>query len=94
VAAAAFGISYGAIYGLLPAYVSRMVALPFSSVVFGFGNVLIGLGGIAGNLLGGYSKTFFGELHTLYLGVAAVTVILTLLTVSLKNDRTATAEQA
>lgn len=94
VSAAAFGISYGAIYGLLPAYVSRMVALPFSSVVFGFGNVLIGLGGIAGNLLGGYSKTFFGELHTLYLGVAVVTVILTLLTVSLKNDRTATAEQA
>lgn len=94
VAAAAFGISYGAIYGLLPAYISRMIALPFSSMVFGFGNVMLGLGGIAGNLLGGYSKTLFGELHTLYLGVGVVTVILTLLTLSLQNDRTAPAGQA
>jgi MFS family permease len=94
VAAAAFGISYGAIYGLLPAYISRMIALPFSSMVFGFGNVMLGLGGIAGNLLGGYSKTLFGELHTLYSGVGVVTVILTLLTISLQNDRTATTEQA
>jgi len=86
-AAAAFGISYGAIYGLTPAYVARMLPLQVSSPVFGFGNVLIGLGGIAGNVLGGYSKSLTGSLHYVYLGVAAATVLLLIITWRLDDDR-------
>jgi MFS family permease len=87
VAAGAFGVSYGAIYGLTPAYVAKMLPPERASIVFGLSNVMIGTGGILGNLIAGYSQELTGGLRAIYLGVAVAAAVLLLLTWRLDDDR-------
>jgi predicted MFS family arabinose efflux permease len=86
-AAGAFGVSYGAMYGLTPAYVVKMLPPEHGSAIFGFGNVMIGIGGILGNLLAGYSQDLTGGLRAIYIGVAVAAVCLLMLAWRFDDDR-------
>jgi MFS family permease len=88
-AAGAFGISYGAVYGLTPAYIAKMLPPDRASIVFGLGNVMIGTGGILGNLLAGYSQAVTGGLQAIYIGVAVAAMVLLALSWCLDDDRLA-----
>lgn len=89
VAAGCFGVSYGAIYGLTPAYVAKMLPLEYGSTIFGFSNVMVGIGGILGNLLAGYSQDMTGGLRAIYIGVAVAASVLMSLAWRMDDDRIA-----
>jgi len=89
IAAGCFGVSYGSIYGLTPAYVAKMLPPEHGSTIFGFSNVMVGIGGILGNLLGGYSQDLTGGLKAIYVGVAVAAAILISLAWRMDDDRIA-----
>lgn len=64
---ALYGLSYYAIFGLVPAYISRTVSQGEATIVFSFANVMAGLGGAAGNLLGGWLVALSGHLSAIYM---------------------------
>lgn len=65
-ASVAFGLSFYAIYGLVPAYISHRFGDGTAALVFAFGNVAAGLGGMAGNLAGGFGKDLLGSFDVIY----------------------------
>ena len=67
--ATAFGLSFYAIFGLVPAYISHRFGDGNAALVFAFGNVALGVGGVAGNLFGGFSKEITGSFDLLYLTI-------------------------
>jgi predicted MFS family arabinose efflux permease len=78
VAAVTFGISFYAIFGLVPAYISHVFGLGRAALVFAFGNIALGLGGIVGNMLGGTLKEMTGSFEPIYvimLGAALVSAV-------------------
>lgn len=78
VAAVTFGISFYAIFGLVPAYISHVFGLGSAALVFAFGNIALGLGGIVGNMLGGLLKELTGSFEPIYmimLGAALVSAL-------------------
>ena len=75
VAAAAFGLSFYAIFGLVPAYISHLFSDGNAALVFAFGNVALGVGGMVGNLVGGYSKEFSGSFDVLYLMILVAALL-------------------
>lgn len=89
IAAGCFGVSYGSVYGLAPAYVAKMLPPDYGSTIFGFSNVMVGVGGILGNLLAGYSQDLTGGLRAIYVGVAVAAVLLIMLAWRLDDDRIA-----
>lgn len=81
-AAVTFGISFYAIFGLVPAYISHVYGQGSAALVFAFGNIALGLGGITGNFLGGWLKVFTGSFETIYsvmLGAALCSAVLSAL---------------
>ena len=77
----AFGLSFYAIFGLVPAYIGQMFGAGSAALVFAFGNIALGLGGIFGNVLGGALKTITGSFLPAYLvmaGAAAASALLAL----------------
>ena len=66
VASIAFGLSFYAVFGLVPAYISHLFGEGDAALVFAFGCVALGLGGIVGNLTGGISRELLGSFATLY----------------------------
>ena len=79
VAAIAFGISFYAIFGLVPAYISHVYGQGSAALVFAFGNIALGLGGIVGNTLGGSLKVATGSFEPIYmvmLGAAVLSAVL------------------
>lgn len=82
VATVSFGISFYAIFGLVPAYISHVYGPGSAALVFAFGNVALGLGGIVGNLLGGWFKVSTGSFvpaYSVMLGAALFCAILSAL---------------
>ena len=82
VAAALFSTAFYPIFGLIPAYVSKLASSSAMAVsIFGVANVMQGSGGMLGNygagLLANYSGSFAGVYATIA-GVGAVLIILTL----------------
>ena len=75
VAAAAFGLSFYAIFGLVPAYISHLFSDGNAALVFAFGNVALGAGGVIGNLVGGYSKELSGSFDILYLMILVAALL-------------------
>lgn len=63
VSATAFGLFFYAIFGLFPAYISHLFNKGDAALVFAFGNAALGMGGIAGNLVGGYTREFLGSFN-------------------------------
>lgn len=75
VIASAFGLAFYAIFGLLPAYISHNYEGNKASIVFGFGNITLGLGGIIGNATGGLIKQETGSFSGLYSLILIVTYL-------------------
>jgi len=73
-ASVAFGLSFYAIFGLVPAYISHLFSDGKAALVFAFGNVALGLGGIVGNLVGGYTRELSGSFDTLYVMILVAAV--------------------
>ena len=70
----AFGLSFYSIFGLMPAYISHVFKSGNAAIVFAFGNVALGVGGVVGNLTGGYTKELFGSFDVLYLSILAAAI--------------------
>ena len=85
-ASAAFGLSFYAIFGLVPAYISHLFGDGNAALVFAFGNVALGLGGIAGNLTGGFTKELLGSFSALYLLILAAALASVAIAVILPSE--------
>lgn len=69
-AAFLFALAFYPIFGLVPSYIGQIVPVSRLTQAFGIANVLIGLGGVCGNFLGGFSKDLTGSFSTVYWVVA------------------------
>jgi MFS family permease len=87
VAAICFGLSFFAVYGLIPAYISKTAAADEATTIFADANICLGLGTAAGNVAGGYISEFTGSLQNVYYGVALVAVLAALAVTVLSSER-------
>lgn len=69
-AAFLFALAFYPIFGLVPSYIGQIVPVSRLTQAFGIANVLIGLGGVCGNFLGGFSKDLTGSFSMVYAVVA------------------------
>lgn len=67
-----FGLSFFAVYGLIPAYITKTVTEQQATAVFAGANVCLGLGTAFGNLVSGYIPELSGSLQQVYFSVAGV----------------------
>ena len=87
VAAVTFGISFYAIFGLVPAYISRVFGLGHAALVFSFGNIALGFGGIVGNMAGGWLKEQSGSFQPIYAIMLGAAVLSALLSVFMPGEK-------
>lgn len=80
-----FALAFYPVFGLVPTYLGQIVPLAYLTRAFGIANVLIGLGGMLGNFLGGASKELVGSFAPLYLCIAGL-LLVQLLVVGLLPD--------
>ena len=85
--AALFGLAFNAIFGLIPAYVSLTYPARMTAPIFGFSNVMLGLGAMAGNMIGGLTKEATGSFQTSYALAAGTVVVLFLVTLMLRGEK-------
>lgn len=85
--AALFGLAFNAIFGLIPAYVSLTYPARMTAPIFGFSNVMLGLGAIAGNMIGGLTKEATESFQTSYAVAAGTAVLLFLATLLLRAEK-------
>lgn len=88
-AAMCFGLSFYAIYGLIPAYISKTVAPDVTTTVFAVANVFLGLGTTLGNVLGGHFEGWFGSLKDVFITATAFACVAMTLTAILRDEREA-----
>jgi predicted MFS family arabinose efflux permease len=69
-AAFLFALAFYPIFGLVPSYIGQIVPVSRLTQAFGIANVLIGLGGVYGNFLGGWSRDLSGSFSHVYWVVA------------------------
>lgn len=83
-----FGLAFYSIFGLVPAYISHVYKGGTAALVFAFGNVSLGLGGVFGNVLGGWLRAEHGNFqwsYTVVLAAALGTLIMSFLMKSEKQ---------
>jgi predicted MFS family arabinose efflux permease len=93
-AALAFGLSFYPIFGLVPAYISQTSKEGDAALLFALGNIALGMGGIIGNMLGGYLKDLtesFVPVYLIMLGAALLSAVICLL---LPKQRSSLVSQA
>jgi MFS family permease len=71
-AAACFGLSFYAVYGLIPAYISKTVDPHTGTRVFAVANIFLGLGTTLGNVIGGCVPGWFGSLRGVFIIASAL----------------------
>ncbi|WP_296261018.1 MULTISPECIES: MFS transporter [unclassified Pseudomonas] len=87
VAGVLFALAFYPIFGLIPAYVSKMAGSATLAVtIFGVANILQGVGGMIGNFSGGVLAGFNGSFVGVYAAIALVAVLLALLTARLPRE--------
>ena len=86
-AAALFGLSFYPIYGLVPAYVSSVATGAQATLIFGLANVFQGVGGVAGNVVGGSVAGTSSSFAHYYLFLGAGALVLGAATTLLPSDR-------
>lgn len=87
VAGVLFALAFYPIFGLIPAYVSKMAGSAALAVtIFGVANILQGVGGMIGNFSGGVLASFNGSFVGVYVGIALVAVLLAGLTLRLPKE--------
>lgn len=85
--AAFFGLAFNAIFGLIPAYVSLNYPARIAAPIFGFSNMMLGLGAATGNLIGGLTKEMTGSFQAVYSLAALTVVALFLLSLQLSSRK-------
>ncbi|WP_459624025.1 MFS transporter [Burkholderia sp. 3C] len=86
-AAVCFGLSFYAVYGLIPAYISKTADPASATTVFAIANVFLGVGTMAGNLGGGNVPRVTGSLQGVFMVAAALACAGTALTFALHRER-------
>jgi predicted MFS family arabinose efflux permease len=88
VAGLVFALAFYPIFGLIPAYVSKMAASAALAVtIFGIANIMQGVGGMLGNYCAGVLASLSGSFVAVYAVIAGVAVLLAGLTLCLPNER-------
>ncbi|WP_438396668.1 MFS transporter [Caballeronia sp. DA-9] len=80
IAAVAFGFSFFPLFGLLHAYVGKTSAPAFAAIVCGVCEASFGVGGAAGNLIGGLCKSVSGSFQPVYVCAAIASFLVVGLT--------------
>ena len=88
-ATVAFGVSFYAVFGLVPAYIGHFFGGGSAALVFAFGNIALGLGGIIGNALGGWLKESSGTFAPIYFVMLAAAVASAALSVAMPCEKRA-----
>lgn len=83
VAAFLFAMAFYPIFGLVPTYIGQVIPVSRLTQAFGIANVLIGVGGVCGNFLGGWCKDLTGSFVSIYLIVGLLLVLQLLITLGL-----------
>lgn len=86
IGAALFGLAFNAIFGLIPAYVSPTYPARLTAPIFGLGNVMLGLGAMTGNMIGGVTKEATGSFQFSYSLAAGTALVLLPVTLLLKSE--------
>ncbi len=79
IGAALFSLAFNAIFGLIPAYVSLEFRPALTAPIFGAANVMLGLGAMIGNFLGGVIKDWSGSFIPNFIGALFIALFLALL---------------
>ncbi|MFP3848452.1 MFS transporter [Pseudomonas sp. W5-01] len=88
VAGVVFAVAFYPIFGLIPAYVSKMASRAALAVtIFGIANIMQGIGGMLGNYCAGLLASLSGSFVAVYGVIAGVAVVLAVLTACLPNER-------
>lgn len=88
VAGVVFALAFYPIFGLIPAYVSKMASSAALAVtIFGIANIMQGVGGMLGNYCSGLLASLSGSFVAVYAVIAGVAVLLAGLTLCLPNER-------
>lgn len=74
-AAVTFGLAFYAVFGLVPAYAAQTFPPSATAVLLALMNVTQGLGGLLGNVIGGWSKDATGSFDPIYAVTLASAVI-------------------
>ena len=85
-AAVFFGLSFFAVYGLIPAYITKTVEEKQTTVVFAVANICLGIGTAFGNLSGGYIPLLSGSLQTVYFAIGLVAAVAALAVFTLPKE--------
>jgi MFS family permease len=85
IGAGLFGMSFNAIFGLIPAFVSLSFNASKATAVFAASNVMLGLGSMLGNLLGGLLREQQQSFVPVYVGALAIDFLLILMSLYLKH---------
>lgn len=78
-AAVFFGLSFFAVYGLIPAYITKTLDENKTTAVFAGANICLGVGTAFGKLGSGFIPALTGSLEQVYLYIAAVAIAAALL---------------
>ncbi|MFY1663719.1 MFS transporter [Pseudomonas sp. Pseu.R1] len=90
VAGVLFSVAFYPIFGLIPAYVSKMASNAALAVtLFGVANIMQGVGGMMGNFCGGWLASANGSFVSVYVAIGVVAVVLALLTLRLPGEERA-----
>jgi MFS family permease len=88
VAGILFAIAFYPIFGLIPAYVSKMAnSAALAVTVFGVANIMQGVGGMIGNYCGALLASLYGSFVGVYCAIGIVAVLLGGLTLRLPKER-------
>jgi MFS family permease len=86
VAGVLFALAFYPIFGLIPAYVSKITVGETVTKIFSVANVTLGVGGIVGNYAAGLLKDSTGSFVPIYAAIALAAAILTALSVMLPSE--------
>ena len=70
-----FALAFYPIFGLVPAYIAKSPSRLSGTSVFAIANVTLGIGGIAGNFLGGYWASLTGSFVGIYAVIALLAIV-------------------
>jgi len=71
----AFGLCFYSVPGMIPSYIGNIHKPDIATRIFAIGNIILGLGAMTGNLLGGSTKAAFGT-FTIYYGASVGAVVI------------------
>ena len=82
-----FGISQASIYGMGPAYISKILPGGSAARAFTFGTMVMAVGALIGNFLGGWSKGLTDTFYWFYLAMSVLLAFGSLLSLLLKSEK-------